>query len=337
MGILAQCFGRSASAAKSSSIIEDLCPRFSLAQLRKFTNNFDPGRAITGEFGKLYKGSLDGGSDDTILILPANSSYKKETALLCQLRHPNLVSFIGFCNDKKNETMLVYEYLSNRSLHDHLHRNYEYGSMEPLLWKKRLEICVGIARGLHYLHTGAKRPIFHCDINPRNILLDKNWVPKIANLWISLKGPKFSSKPKPIMANHIRGTQRYMAPEYAKNGIVTDKVDVYSFGVLLLDVLCAKKSEDQHVENGSGFWKEKALVEKVSNFVEAGKAGEIIDQCLEGKIAPECLELFIDIAERCMLFVPAERPFIGEVEVELERALALQQEADERENGYYRI
>lgn len=121
--------------------------------------------------------------------------FKKEIELNCQLRHPNLTSFIGFC-DQKDERILVYEYMLNGSVYDHLHLR----NTESLSWKKKLEICVGAAKGLHYLHTGAKRAIFHCDIKPQNILLDKNMVPKLSHLGFSIQEKVSKLKPKPVKA-----------------------------------------------------------------------------------------------------------------------------------------
>ncbi|KAK7295514.1 hypothetical protein RJT34_18423 [Clitoria ternatea] len=149
--------------------------------------------------------------------------FKNEIELLCQFRHPNLVTLLGFC-EHKGERNTVYEYVANGCLHDHLYcRNVK---MEPLTWKQRLKICIEAAYGLHYLHTGVKRTIFHCDITPFNILLDGNLVAKLADFRFSLKGPHFTSKPKPksISNDSFEGTYGYVAPEISENKTLTGKM-----------------------------------------------------------------------------------------------------------------
>ncbi|KAJ1435360.1 Protein kinase domain [Sesbania bispinosa] len=336
------------SRKRNPTIIEELCPQFSLADLRKSTNNFDENRIIgRGYFSLVYKGRLQYNCTHyTVAVKRIKDSkkgleeFKKEIELLCQLRNPNLVTLIGFCNHK-DEKILVYEYLPNGSLRDHLfNREKEL----PLSWKKRLEICIGAARGVHYFHTGARRTIFHLDINLGNILLDSNMVPKLTDFWFSLQGPLSTSKPKPIEVNRICGTSGYMAPEYALYGTVTDKCDVYSFGVVLLEVVCAKSifkilkqiyecelpSEELEMSNRS-----EASYGTSSSMPFHIMRRQLIahsynDAPLAGKIAPECWEVYIDIIDGCLKDEPNDRPTMGEVEVELERALTLQLEADAR-------
>nr|KYP47480.1 Receptor-like protein kinase ANXUR1 [Cajanus cajan] len=236
--------------------------------------------------------------------------FKNEIEMLCQLRHPNLITLLGFCNDK-DEKIIVYEYMANGTLHHHLY--HSDAKKVPLTWKQRLKICIGAARGLHYLHTGAKRIIFHRDITPYKILLDSNMVAKLVDFRISLKGPHYASKPKPktISKDGFIGTYGYVAPEISENNALTDKCDIYSFGVVLLEVVC--KDKLKIVEN-----RQRQPVE------------ENIDPSLKGKIAAECWEVFMDITERCLKFDPNERPAMGEVEVQLELALSLQEKADIR-------
>ncbi|XP_020978305.1 receptor-like protein kinase ANXUR2 [Arachis ipaensis] len=210
-------------------------------------------------------------------------------------------------------------------------------NIEPLSWKKRLEICIGAARGLHYLHTGAKRPIFHCDIKPQNILLDNNMVPKLSHLGFSLQGPLLRSKAKPIKVDMMIGTPGFMAPEYVLTKTFTDKCDVYSFGIVLMVVLSTsyKQSffEKMYMMADSDLFLEEPLYlmtpyVDIPSFLERISVDEIIDPVLLGKIAPECLGVFIDITKRCLSKDANERPDMGEVQVELEQALALQEDED---------
>ncbi|KAL2329823.1 hypothetical protein Fmac_017404 [Flemingia macrophylla] len=297
--------------------IEELCHRFSFADLRKSTNNFDHSKLIERKASaKVYKGCLlhNDGSVSIVAVKRFNGErslewdlFKNEVELLCQLRHPNFISLIGFCNHQ-NEKILVYEYMSNGSLHKKLRGG---DNRETLSWKKRLKICIGTARGLHYLHAGAKRTIIHRDINTRNILLDENMEPKLSGFGLCLQGARYNSKPKPIEVDCMMGSVDYMAMDYVVNGIVTDKCDVYSFGWVLLEVVC-----------GCG----RIYVTKLKSVEES------IDLNIKGNIAPQCWQVFIDIIIRCLENEPHVKPTMGEVEVELEHALSLQEQADATNN-----
>ncbi|KAK7340679.1 hypothetical protein VNO77_21389 [Canavalia gladiata] len=301
------------------TVIEELCHHFSPADLRKLTNNFAKDRVIgKGAFSTAYKGYIQNNdaSDYTVVIKRwrkesrgQRQMWKNEIELLCQLRHPNLVSLVGFC---EIEMSSVYEYMSNGSLDQHLRG----GVREALSWKKRLEICIGAARGLHYLHAGAKRTILHRDIKPSNILLDDAMEPKLAGFSLVLQGQHFRSKPKPIQVD-VAGTMYYIAVEYFRDQTITDKCDVYSFGMVLLQVVSGMKYLNMLTDRLSG--ESPAPVKPVE---------EIIDSNIKGKIAPECWEVFMDVTQRCLNHEPDERPTMGEVEVQLEHALSLQEQAD---------
>ncbi|RDY07836.1 Receptor-like protein kinase FERONIA, partial [Mucuna pruriens] len=278
------------------TIIEELCHHFSLADLRKSTNNFDESREIgQGAFSVVYKGchERNDGFVYTVALKRFNvkhsALFKKEIELLCQLRHPNIVSLIGFCNDEK-EKIIVYEYMSNGSLDGHL-------QLGELSWKKRLEICIGVARGLHYLHAGAKTH--------------------------SVQGPRFMSKPKPIQVDPVMDALGFMARDYViTDSFITDKWDVFSFGTVLLQVVC-----------GGNYLIHPREIEFLEKPVE-----EKIDLNIRGKIAPQCWQLFIDIMVNCLKCEADERPTMGEVEVQLEHALSLQEQSDcTNTNGDYTI
>ena len=191
-------FGESSSSGRQyPTVIEELCTHFSLDDVRKSTNNFDENRVLgRGRCGFVYKGRLqhNDGSDYAVAVkrfdVHNSKGFKKEVELLCQLHHPNCVSIVGFCNHK-NESIVVYEYMYNGSLDQHL------GDRKALSWKKRVEICIGAARGLHYLHAGLKRTIIHRHINPSSILLDDNMHPKLSSFGYSILGAHFKEKPKP--------------------------------------------------------------------------------------------------------------------------------------------
>ncbi|XP_047162683.1 receptor-like protein kinase ANXUR2 [Vigna umbellata] len=303
-----------------TTIIEELCHRFSLADIRKSTDNFDHKRLIGyGGFDiGVYKGCLQhDGSDYTVTIKRFKADgpqrwnlFKNEIELLCQLRDPNCITLIGFCSHKK-EKILVYEYMSNGSLHRHL----QHGDLS---WKKRLEICIGAARGLHYLHSGAKRTIIHCDFSSKSILLNDDMEPKLADFSFCRQGAPSLSKPKPIKVDCVTSTSCFIAQEYSRDGTITDKCDVYSFGWVLKEVVF-----------GTGY-----LIEEVPGR----PVEDIIDKNIKRNIAPECWRVIVDIIQRCVQYNPHERPTMGEVELELEHALSLQERADiANTNGDYTL
>ncbi|WRX12718.1 Serine-threonine/tyrosine-protein kinase [Theobroma cacao] len=214
--------------------------------------------------------------------------------MLCQLRHQHLVSLIGYCNDK-GEKIVVYELMKNGTLREHL-----YGSdYDPLPWKQRLEICIGTARGLHYLHTGAKHAVIHRDIKSSNILLDDKWVSKFSNFTLSemRSQPSYSDTSKLLkkINSPLAGTKGYVDPECLKGYGVSEKSDVYSFGVVLFEVLCGRKVVDPILDEN-----EQYLLGWVCQCIDKGTIYNIIDPHLKRKIAPECLKIFVDIAYSCI-------------------------------------
>ncbi|MED6115719.1 hypothetical protein PIB30_093379 [Stylosanthes scabra] len=316
-------FGDSKKKKKYPTVIEELCHHFSFKDLRDSTNGFDVRLKIgRGCSSKVYKGCLNpkhnyNGDEETdytiaLKVLARNShqgsvQFKKGIEMLCQLRHPNVISLIGFCYQEK-EMIGVYEYMPNGTLSDYMRDK----NREPLSWNKRLEICIGVARGLHYLHAGAKRCIVHRDIKPSNILLDRNMVPKISDFGLSLQGALSTSKPKRIQVDHVAGTLGYLAPEQFLDKVVTDKTDVFSFGMVLIHVVT--NTDLHHV-----------LREIQDNHITLEVR---IDPILKGKIASESWQVFTNVIQSCLEYEADERPTMGEVEVLLEHALSLQQQAD---------
>ncbi|XP_028799440.1 receptor-like protein kinase ANXUR1 [Neltuma alba] len=344
MEILYQCFGGSGSPRRKqpSTTVEDLCHRFSLTQLRESTDDFDGSRFIgEGPYGVAYRGciSIDGQLKDIAvkrLRQPESygiSLYKNEIIFMCQLRHPNLLSLVGFCDDR-NEMIVVYDYAPNRSLYHQIHGIDSNSPIKP--WKKRLEISIGVARGLHYLHSGTKRTVIHRHITSAAILLGENWVPKLGYFGLSLKGPKFSARDaKPIKLESIEGPWVYTAPECLRATNVTHKSDVYSFGVVLLELVCGKtlsqisEHEWRQVENTADFFQfTMSVVEKVRDLAGTRRAEGIIDESLVGEIGGGCWKLYMDITESCLNEDPNERPDMGDIEVQLEHLLQLQEDSD---------
>ncbi|KAF3966009.1 hypothetical protein CMV_009856 [Castanea mollissima] len=301
------------------------CRRFSLAEIKTATNNFDHTLVISEDLynGRVYKGFIDDQTISVAVKLTDLRSGKKEVLLLCQLHHPNLVRLIGYCLDK-SKVFTVYEFMVNRSLGDHIYATKRH---QPLPWKQRLQICIGVARGLHYLHTGLKHCIVHRDVEPRNILLDEKWEAKLGAFEFSEMGPpSLSTASIKMKFDEIAGNPGYVAPEnfIVSMGDHSDKSDVYSFGIVLLEVLCAIKLVEDSAEREEEIY----LPNWAQKCKEEGTIKQIIDPHLMGKITPDCLNIYVDIVTSCLQFEDKDRPTIVEVEVGLEHALELQESAD---------
>nr|AEJ72567.1 putative serine/threonine kinase [Malus domestica] len=304
---------------------EELCRHFTLAEIRAATQCFDRTLVIgEGGFGRVYKGRIkvDGDEDrmDVVAIkrLSRDSEqrmreFRAEVQLLCQLRHPNLISLVGFCQEN-GERIIVYDYMPNGTLSDYLldPSNIKNKDPFPLTWKQRLKISIGVARSIHYLHAGVKHVVIHRYVKCSSVLLDQNLVPKLSDFGMSKMGPPVLSNALIKLSSRVFGTIGYLAPEYALFGQLTEKSDVFSFGMVLLEVLCAK-----------------SVSREIFECVERGETfPAMIDPFLMGKVAPDCLRKFMNIAVRCVRRTGAERPTMGEVQVELECALELQESAD---------
>ncbi|XP_016170513.1 putative leucine-rich repeat receptor-like protein kinase At2g19210 [Arachis ipaensis] len=290
---------------------------YSYSDILKITNNFCQ---ILGKggFGTVYMGYVD---DAPVAVKMLSQSsvqgyqqFQAEVKLLMRVHHRNLTSLVGYCNEGSNKA-LIYEYMANGNLHEHLSSGTKF-----LSWKDRLCIAVDAAQGLEYLHNGCKPPIIHRDVKASNILLTENLHAKLSDFGLSKIIPIDGGS---HVSTVVAGTAGYLDPNYYQSSRLTEKSDIYSFGVVLLELITsqaairmAEDDDDDDEKTHLSHW--------VSSMVERGDIHGIVDSRLGRDFDCSSAWKVVETAMACVSQSSNERPIMSEVLIELKNALAME-------------
>ncbi|GLJ06360.1 hypothetical protein SUGI_0037120 [Cryptomeria japonica] len=291
-----------------------LPPRFTYHELKEATDNFSK-KLGTGGFGSVYEGILKDNSRVAVKKLDGpRQGYKEfraEVATVGSISHVNLVRLRGFCAYCKKR-LLVYELLENGSLDKWLFPprtgspgspNSEENSNTFLTWEQRHNVAIGTARGLAYLHEQCREPIMHLDIKPQNILLDKNFMPKVSDFGMS----KLLNEDITQIVTAVRGTPGYLAPEWLKHSIATKKCDVYSFGMVLLELVSGRRNFDPSASDPRlCYFPAWAMLRALE-----GRYLDLADTRLENTVDREAVIRMTKVAFWCIQDDPNKRPWMS--------------------------
>ncbi|KAL6853473.1 hypothetical protein ACP4OV_019502 [Aristida adscensionis] len=298
-------------------------PLFDLEAILAATDSFAAHAKIgEGGFGPVYMGKLEDGQEVAVKRLSRRSmqgagEFKNEVKLIAKLQHRNLVRLLGCCIDE-DERMLVYEYMHNQSLDTFI---FDEGKRRSLRWKKRFEIILGIARGLLYLHEDSRFRIIHRDLKASNVLLDRNMIPKISDFGIARM---FGGDQTTAYTRKVIGTYGYMSPEYAMDGVFSMKSDIYSFGVLVLEIISGKRNR--------GFYEadlDLNLLRYAWMLWKEGRSVELLDEAMDGSFSYSEVLRCIQVALLCVEVQPRNRPLMSSVVMMLASENAMVPEPNE--------
>ncbi|KAJ3670617.1 hypothetical protein LUZ60_008043 [Juncus effusus] len=309
------------SVEEGYKMISNQFRRFTYRELKEATGKYkeEIGR---GGSGIVYRGVLD---DKRVVavkkltdITQGEEEFWGEVSVIGQINHINLARMCGYCLENQHR-LLVYEYVENESLDKYLSKNDKM-----LQWRERFKIALGSAKGLAYLHHECLEWIIHCDIKPENILLTRDFEPKIADFGLV----KLSKRNVSVFNfSQMRGTIGYMAPEWALNLPVTSKVDVYSFGVVLLEIVMGCRVSDQIPVEGEER-EIRSFITKVRQFLASGDESSIfglVDVKLRGQFSPKQAMVMLRVAISCLEEERNRRPTMDQVVTEL---MACEQDVD---------
>ncbi|KAG4118629.1 hypothetical protein ERO13_D11G027900v2 [Gossypium hirsutum] len=306
---------------------------FSLEELSDATNGFNRTLKIgEGGFGSVYKGTIKplGGRGHPLVVaikklnthgLQGHKEWLAEVQFLGVVNHANLVKLLGYCcadGERGIQRLLVYEFMSNRSLEDHL-----FNKTSTLLWKTRLEIMLGAAQGLAYLHEGLEVKVIYRDFKSSNVLLDESFKPKLSDFGLAREGP---TGDRTHVSTTVVGTYGYAAPEYIDTGHLTIQSDIWTFGVVLYEIITGRRTVERNRPTS-----EQKLLEWVKNFPPNSKRfSMIIDPRLRNDYSFSAAQKVGQLAKSCLNKNAKERPTMSQVAESLKQAI---QESQEGSNG----
>ncbi|GMI98249.1 PBS1-like 19 [Hibiscus trionum] len=333
------CSGSVASPRSIPELYEAKAPDlrvFSFSELKQATRDFSLQLKIgEGGFGSVYKGTItpaDGNGDEPLVVaikklnkngLQGHKQWVAEVQFLGVVEHPNLVKLIGYCavdGERGIQRLLVYEFMQNKSLEDHLFRRV----FPPLSWKTRLHIILGAAQGLAYLHEGLEVQIIYRDVKASNVLLDEKFNPKLSDFGLAREGPMAG---RTHVSTAVVGTYGYAAPDYIETGHLTDKSDVWSFGVVLYEILSGRRS----LERGRPKAEQK-LLDWVKQFpADSKKFSLIMDPRLENQYSTGAAREIAKLADTCLARSQKQRPKMSEVVERLKQIIQVSEEGNAEE------
>ncbi|XP_057469325.1 wall-associated receptor kinase 2-like isoform X2 [Actinidia eriantha] len=297
---------------------QDVMKIFTSEELKQATNNYDKSRIVgRGGNGTVYKGIL--GENREVAVKKSNKivdenqieQFVNEVVVLSQINHRNVVRLLGCCLETQ-VPLLVYEFITNGTLCDHIH-NESYGS--AISWEIRLRIAAETAGVLSYLHSAASVPIIHRDVKTANILLDDNYTAKVSDFGASRLVPLDQDQ----LATVVLGTFGYLDPEYFHSGQLTEKSDVYSFGVVLAELITGKKAVSFH-----GSEEERCLTKFFLSALRNDRLFLVVDERIVVEGNAERLKEVANLARRCLKVKGEERPTMKQVAMELDRLIVKQ-------------
>lgn len=309
-GTSSEPISREASNLGDVHVVESGNMVISIQVLRSVTNNFSSDNILgQGGFGTVYKGELHDGTKIAVKRMESGAmgtkglnEFQSEIAVLTKVRHRHLVSLLGYCLDG-NERLLVYEYMPQGTLSRHLF-NWKEEGLRPLEWKKRLSLALDVARGVEYLHSLAHQSFIHRDLKPSNILLGDDMKAKVADFGLVRLAPDG----KVSLQTTLAGTFGYLAPEYAVTGRVTTKADVFSFGVILMELLTGRKAlDDTQPEDSIHLvtWFRRMQLKKESFSKMIDSTIELDDETVSS------VNTIVELAGHCCAREPYQRPEMG--------------------------